>query len=135
MKNYNEINDTINRGTTEVTEVQQRGEQIHDFMLFTANYPYLFIEHCWRGKGSLMTHIRDKFDSSKSFVDFWFKLDSYNRDILANYVSKWSTRNESSNFYDDYESSVNLSWDDVKDCCATKHQKEFYLELTKTSDE
>ena len=131
MKNYNEIN----RGTTEVPEVQQRGEQIHNFVLFTANYPYLFIEHCWRGKGSLMTHIRGKFDSSKSFLDFWFKLDSANRDILADNISKWSTRGKSSSFYDDYESSVNLSWDDVKDCCGSKYQKEFYLELTKTSDE
>ena len=135
MKNYNEINDTINRGTTEVTEVQQRGEQIHNFMLFTANYPYLFIEHCWRGKGSLMTHIRSKFDSSKSFVDFWFMLDSYNRDILANYVDKWSTRGKDKSFYDDYESSVNLSWDDIKNCCATEYQREFYLNLTKASDE
>jgi hypothetical protein len=108
------------------------GEQLHDFVLFTANYPYLFIEHCWKGKGSLMTHIRDKFDSSKSFIDFWFMLDSENRDILANYVSKWSTRGKDKSFYEDYESSVDkLSWDDVKNCCGSKYQKEFYLNLTK----
>ena len=122
--------------TTQLTEVQQRGEQIHDFMLFTTNYPSMFIEHCWKGKGSLMTHIRDKFHSSKSFVDFWFRLDSYNRDILANYVSKWSTRNKDTSFGKDYRSSIdNLSWDDVKDCCGSEYQKEFYLNRLKTSDE
>ena len=124
MENYNETT----TGTT-------KGKQLHEFVLFTANYPYLFIEHCWKGKGSLMTHIRDKFNSSKSFIDFWFRLDSANRDILADYISRWTTRGESSNFYEDYETSTNLSWDDVKDCICSSYQKEFYYDLCKTSDE
>ena len=106
------------------------GVQFHNFMLFTANHPYLFIEHCWKGKGMLMTHLRDKFHSSKSFTDFWFMLDSDNRDILGDYISTWDVNSDS--FNDDYESSVNLSWNDVKDCLGSKFQKEFYHNICVT---
>ena len=105
------------------------GQLIHNFMLFSANYPHLFIEHCWRGKGTLMTHLRDKFHSSKGVTDFWFMLDVHNRDIFADYISKWAPNNDS--FYDDYD-SVNLSWNEVKDCLGSKFQKEFYWNLCVT---
>ncbi len=93
------------------------GQLIHNFMLFTTNYPHLFIEHCWKGKGSLMTHLRDKFHSSKGVTDFWFMLDSENRDILADYISEWAHNKMSLGgttlidvFYEDYKTSTNLSW-------------------------
>jgi len=105
------------------------GQQIHNFMLFTANYPHLFIEHCWKGKGSLMTHLRDKFHSSKGVTDFWFMLDSENRDILADYISEWTRMGTK---HDDYDASVNLSWDEIKDCLGSKYQKEFYWNLCVT---
>ena len=107
------------------------GQLIHNFMLFTANYPHLFIEHCWKGKGSLMTHLRDKFHSSKGVTDFWFMLDSENRDILADYISKWVEGRPPYNdsFYDDYEASVNISYDEVRDCLGSEYQKEFYWNL------
>ena len=119
------------------------GEQIHNFMLFTANHPYLFIEHCWKGKGMIMTHLRDKFHSSKSFTDFWFMLDSQNRDILGDYISLWGECHNNFgyknnvcvckfSFDDDYEDSVNLSWNDVKDCLGSKFQKEFYHNICVT---
>ena len=118
MKNQNNLN----------------GEQLHNFVLFTANYPYLFIEHCWKGKGSLMTHIRGKFHSSESFITFWFKLDSANRDILADYISRWSTTgDEKKSFYEDYETSTNLSWNEVKNCLGSSYQKEFYYDLCEDS--
>jgi hypothetical protein len=106
------------------------GQQIHNFVLFTANYPHLFIEHCWKGKGSLMTHLRDKFHSSKSFIDFWFMLDSANRDILADYISEWTRMGTK---HDDYDASVNLSWNEIKDCLGSRYQKEFYYNLCKDS--
>ena len=117
------------------------GQLIHGFMLFTANYPHLFIEHCWKGKGTLMTHLRDKFHSSKGVTDFWFMLDVHNRDIFADYISKWvkgrptiHSSNSVSNeiFHEDYKTSTNLSWNEVKDCLGSKYQKEFYWNLCVT---
>tara|TARA_R110000796_G_scaffold896_4_gene3377 strand:+ start:225 stop:623 length:399 start_codon:yes stop_codon:yes gene_type:complete len=106
------------------------GEQFHNFMLFGANYPYLFIEHCWKDKGAIMTHLRSKFHGSKSFTDFWFMLDSSNRDILGDYISKWGMNDAS--FDDDYEASVNLAWNDVKEYIASSWQKEFYWNICVT---
>lgn len=107
------------------------GQIIHNFMLFTTNYPHLFIEHCWKGKGTLMTHLRDKFHSSKGVTDFWFMLDSANRDILSDYISKWALDKDQlvSSFHEDYKTSTNLSWEEVKDCLASKYQEEFYWNL------
>ena len=112
------------------------GEQLHNFVLFTANYPYLFIEHCWKGKGTLMTRLRDKFHSSKGVTDFWFMLDSENRDILADYISEWAHNKMSLGgttlidvFYEDYKTSTKLSWNEVKNCVASSYQKEFYYDL------
>ena len=110
------------------------GQLIHNFMLFTTNYPHLFIEHCWKGKGTLMTHLRDKFHSSKGVTDFWFMLDSHNRDILSNYISEWAQDKDElvSSFHEDYKTSTNLSWNEVKDCLGSKYQKEFYWNLCVT---
>ena len=81
-----------------------------------------------------MTHIRDKFHSSESFIVFWFRLDSANRDILADYISRWSTTgDEKKSFYDDYETSTKLSWNEVKNCVASSYQKEFYYDLCEDS--
>ena len=106
------------------------GEQFHNFMLFGANYPYLFIEHCWKDKGAIMTHLRSKFHGSKSFTDFWFMLDSSNREILGDYISTWGMNDAS--FDDDYEASVNLAWNDVKEYIASSWQKEFYWNICVT---
>ena len=81
-----------------------------------------------------MTHLREKFDSSKGVTDFWFMLDSANRDIFADYISKWVEDGEIglTNFYEDYQTSTNLSWNEVKDCLGSKYQKEFYWNLCVT---
>ena len=108
-------------------------------MLFSTNYPPLFIEHCWKGQGMTMAHLRDKFHSSKSFSDFWFMLDGYNRDVLADYISEWAHNKMSLGgsslidvFYEDYKTSTNLSWNEVKDCLGSKYQKEFYWNICVT---
>ena len=77
-----------------------------------------------------MTHLRSKFHGSKSFTDFWFMLDSSNRDILGDYISRWGMNDAS--FDDDYEASVNLAWNDVKEYIASSWQKEFYWNICVT---
>ena len=108
-------------------------KQLHNFMLFSTNYPPLFIEHCWKGQGMTMAHLRGKFHSSKSFSDFWFMLDGYNRDVLADYIYK-NVQNTSKSFFiegfwDEYETSTKLNWDDVKHCLGSKFQRDFYKNL------
>lgn len=66
-------------------------EAINNFIFFTTNFPYNFIEKVFPNN----KHLIDKFNniaersiSSEIITKFYFQLDSTNREILLNWINK-----------------------------------------------
>jgi len=65
-----------------------------NFAYFTANFPYNFIQDCWKDNKILMDHLTEKLNSySKddcisvgSFMHFFFELDRGNQFQLIRWI-------------------------------------------------
>ena len=87
-------------------KVGSQEDYIDDIVWFGWNFPYYgrtFIEEVWKGDGSLISHLQDKFsyrmdqDSKNGFFTFVSDLDEGNRHklyewILKNYSKKGRVR-------------------------------------------